>query len=176
MLRKLAITFLLYIAAAQARSQKYPASAIPDALKNNANVVVRLDETEWEIKSAGEATSRHHIVYTILNERGDHYATYYSYYNKNSYLINSINAYLYDAVGKEIRHYKKKDMDDLPYQDWIVFISSGKDMQGSANFFIATNHRIQLSLPSEFIQISGVFIQGIKLCLLCVGRNCFSFS
>lgn len=70
MLRQLAITFLLCIAGARARSQKFPTSAIPDALKNNANVVVRLDETEWEIKSAGEATKRHHIVYTVLNEKG----------------------------------------------------------------------------------------------------------
>src|SRR5580700_3432602 len=92
MLRQLTIILLLCLVAALARSQKYPASAIPDALKENANVVVRLEETEWEIKSAGEATSRRHIVYTILNERGDHYATYYGYYNKKSYLINSINA------------------------------------------------------------------------------------
>jgi hypothetical protein len=123
MLRQLTITFLLCIAAAGARSQKYPASAIPDALKNNANVVVRLEETEWEIKSAGEATRRHHVVYTILNERGDHYANYFGYYNKKSYLINSINAYLYDAGGKEIRHFKKKDMDDLPYQDGVSFVN-----------------------------------------------------
>ncbi|HTB24957.1 MAG TPA: hypothetical protein VK711_06280, partial [Puia sp.] len=70
--RKLAIIFVFCGTSFLAMGQKYPASTIPDALKKNADVVVRLEETEWEIKSAGEATSRHHIVYTILNERGDH--------------------------------------------------------------------------------------------------------
>ncbi len=134
MLRQLAITFLLCIAGARARSQKFPTSAIPDALKNNANVVVRLDETEWEIKSAGEATKRHHIVYTVLNERGDHYATYFGYYNKKSLLINNINAYLYDAGGKEIRHYKKKDMDDLPYQDGVSFVNDERIKVGRFSY------------------------------------------
>jgi Domain of Unknown Function with PDB structure (DUF3857)/Transglutaminase-like superfamily len=134
MLRELAITLLLCVTSALASGQKYSALAIPDALKENAIAVVRLDETEWEIKSAGEATSRHHVVYTILNESGDHYATYYSYYNKKSHLINSINAYLYDESGKEIRHYKKKDMDDLPYQDGISFVNDDRIKIGKFSY------------------------------------------
>jgi transglutaminase-like putative cysteine protease len=134
MLKRLTITILLCITTILAKSQKYAASEIPDSLKENADVVVRFDEMVWNIKSAGEATSRKHIVYTILNEKGDRYATYVSYYNKSSHLINNINAFLYDAGGKEIRHYKKKDMEDLPYEDGITFVNDDRIKLGRFSY------------------------------------------
>lgn len=67
-------------------------------------------------------------------KRGDHYATYFGYYNKKSLLINNINAYLYDAGGKEIRHYKKKDMDDLPYQDGVSFVNDERIKVGRFSY------------------------------------------
>jgi len=82
--------------------QKFPANTIQDSLKENAEVVIRLQEIMWDIKSAGQATIKMHFVYTILNEKGDGYAEYRSVYNSKSRLINSINGYLYDASGKEI--------------------------------------------------------------------------
>ncbi len=99
------------------QSQKYPSTSIPDSLKVNADVVIRLSETQWDIKTAGEATRRLHLVFTILNEKGDEYAEYASMYDAKSIQISSLNGTLYDASGKEIRHFKKKDMEDHPYEN-----------------------------------------------------------
>ncbi|HEV3223044.1 MAG TPA: DUF3857 and transglutaminase domain-containing protein [Puia sp.] len=132
--KQLIVVLILCLQTNLVMSQKFPASAIPDSLRENADVVVRLDEMIWDIKSAGEATSRKHIVYTILNEKGERYATYINYYNKNSRLINSISAYLYDASGREIRHYKKKDMEDLPYNDGMTFISDDRIKVGRFSY------------------------------------------
>ena len=110
--------------------QKFPAGTIQDSLKENAEVVIRLHEIMWDIKSPGQATVKKHFVYTILNEKGDDYAEYRSVYNTKSRLISSINAYLYDASGKEIRHFKKKDMDDFPYEDGVSFVNDERIKRG----------------------------------------------
>jgi Domain of Unknown Function with PDB structure (DUF3857)/Transglutaminase-like superfamily len=86
-------------------------------LKENADMVIRLDEETYEISSAGQAVSRERHVYTILNEKGEYYATYKTHYNNKSVVINNVNGYLYDASGKELRHFKKKDMEDRPVYD-----------------------------------------------------------
>jgi len=131
---RLTFVFTICLASLFVKAQKYPAFAIPDSLKENAEVVVRLAEIVWDIKSAGEATLRKHFVYTILSEKGEGYAEYRAVYNTKSRLINSINAYLYDANGKEIRHFKKKDMEDFPYED---------------GFFPITGIPIQLNLTKR---------------------------
>jgi transglutaminase-like putative cysteine protease len=114
--------------------QKYPSASIQDSLKENADVVIRLHEMEWDIKSAGQATLKRHVIYTILNEKGDDYAVYASAYNNKSLLINNINGYLYDASGKEIRHFKKKDMEDLPYEDGVSFVNDERIKRGSFSY------------------------------------------
>src|SRR6476659_3285282 len=114
---------LICVAHLNARSQKYPASTIPDSLMENANIVVRLEEQYYEIKSTVKVISHERHVYTILNEKGDRYATYRTHYNNKSVFINSVNATLYDAGGKDLRHFKKKDMQDEPVYDGSSFVN-----------------------------------------------------
>jgi len=104
-------------------AQKFPVSSIPDSLKENANMVMRLEEKVYEIKSTGQAVSHKRYVFTILNEKGEHYATYRTHYNNKSVIINYVNGYLYDAAGKELRHFKKKDMEDQPEFDGSSFVN-----------------------------------------------------
>ncbi|MDP9041121.1 MAG: hypothetical protein M3N30_04005, partial [Bacteroidota bacterium] len=80
--------FIICLFAIQGMSQKFPASAIPDSLKENANMVVRLEEQSYEIKSTGKAISHERHVYTILNEKGERYATYRTQYDNKSVSIN----------------------------------------------------------------------------------------
>jgi hypothetical protein len=112
-------------------SQKFPAYSIPDSLRENANIVVRLEEVNYEIKSTGKAISHERHVYTILNEKGEYYAKYKSFYNNKSVIINNINAYMYDAAGKELRHFKKKEMEDLPVFDGSSFVNDERAKVGS---------------------------------------------
>jgi hypothetical protein len=122
-LRGFLLTFSACFIFSIGNSQKFPVSSIPDSLKENANMVIRLEERFNEIKSTGQAVSYERHVYTILNEKGEGYATYRTYYNNKSVIINSVSGYLYDASGKELRHFKKKDMEDQPAYDGASFVN-----------------------------------------------------
>lgn len=97
-----------------ASAQSYNVALIPDSLKKDARAVMREDEVILEIKSSQKAIQKEHHVYTILNENADNLARYSSYYDK-FISINWIDGHLYDANGKELKHVKKKDMDDMTY-------------------------------------------------------------
>jgi hypothetical protein len=124
-MKKYAPIWLFIFWAPVLRGQSYSAFAISDSLKQNADVVVRLDEQVTEIKSPDHITSRRHLIFTILNENGDRYASYRSDYDKFT-TISYINATLYDAAGKEVKHFKKKDMQDLPLEDGESLINDDR--------------------------------------------------
>lgn len=97
-------------------AQLYNVMLIPDSLKKNADMVVRLEEKIMEIKSPGKATEKERHVYTVLNETAARYGRFVTYYGKfNS--INYANCTLYDAMGKDVKHVKKKDMQDRSVDD-----------------------------------------------------------
>jgi hypothetical protein len=117
------LLFLMtFIISSLCQGQQYSAALIPDSLVKNARVVKRFDETIMEIKSPRIATLREHTVYTILNESGEEFARYKSYYDKFT-SINSISGILYNSAGKEIRHVKKKEMMDVAGTDDETLIS-----------------------------------------------------
>jgi hypothetical protein len=92
-------------------AQSYNALFIPDSLKKGSRAVVRDDEFVLEIKSPSKVITKERHVYTILNESAEYFAGFRTFYSKlNS--INYVNMYLYDAMGKELKHIKKKDMED----------------------------------------------------------------
>jgi len=97
-------------------AQEYNVISIPDSLKTNAHVVKRYEEKIFEIKSPGKATEHERHVYTILDEDGDSYAKYRSWYDKFT-SINYISGKLYNPSGKEMKHVKTKDMQDLSAGD-----------------------------------------------------------
>lgn len=89
----------------------YNVSGIPAALQTNADVVLRLDETRFEITAIDRARQYHHYAITILNERGDKHAEMAENYSK-LFEIESIIGTLYDANGKKVRSLKKQDISD----------------------------------------------------------------
>jgi hypothetical protein len=107
---------LLVTAPVALTAQSWNALFIPDSLKKNTRAVAREQEIILEIKSPGKAVQREHHVYTILNENGDNLGGYTTYYGKFS-SINSVSGTLYDAMGKELKHVKKKDMEDKAAYD-----------------------------------------------------------
>ena len=92
-------------------AQSYNALLIPDSLKKDARAVVREDEHILEIKSPSKVILKEHRFYTILNEDGDYLGDFATFYDKHT-SINSVTMTLYDATGKELKHVKKKDMED----------------------------------------------------------------
>ncbi len=90
----------------------YPASAIPAALKKDAHVVVRTDETAYEISDPGNMRYTHHYVLTVLDEGGADDVKFSEDYSKN-FDIRSISGALYDAEGKLVKRLKQSDIKDF---------------------------------------------------------------
>lgn len=99
-------------------AQSYNTLLIADSLSKDANVVCRSSELLIEIKEPGKAKIYTKHAYTILNEAGDRYSFFYTYYDKFND-VNSIDGTLYDAMGKELKNVKKKDIEDLSGNDDI---------------------------------------------------------
>lgn len=107
---------------AQDKIENYISGVIPDSLKREADVVCRLDEHVVEIKSPGRAIVSERHIYTILNENGNDWSDYSTFYDKFS-VINNVTGTLFDQRGREIQHFKKKDMQDLPMNDGSSFVN-----------------------------------------------------
>lgn len=112
-MRKPVIIFLAFICALQAYAGDgdYSILKISPALLKNANAVVRLEETRFEIISTKQTVLINHYVITILNENGDDWAEFSEYYDKFRE-IESVEGILYDAFGKQLKRIKKKDLED----------------------------------------------------------------
>lgn len=101
---------------------KYPVSAIPEELKKNVDVVVREDFMSFKINSKNSATYHVHQVHTIFNEKGNSVAEETISYDKLSKIID-INAYVYDANGKQIKRLKKSEIYDQAAYDGVSLFS-----------------------------------------------------
>jgi hypothetical protein len=99
------------VCAAKDEAKMYPASQIPEKLKANANAIIRYDKTEVKVLDFDKVAYKHKYAITILNEKGERYATFSEGYNFLT-KINDIKGHLYDSSGKEIRSLKEKDVAD----------------------------------------------------------------
>ncbi|MFT4016128.1 MAG: DUF3857 domain-containing protein [Agriterribacter sp.] len=94
----------------------YSVSKIPEELMKDANVVMRMDETRFEVINIGKSIIKRKYAITVLNENGDDYAYLYLWYDKLR-SVNSMDGILYDATGKKIKSLKKSDVKDLSATD-----------------------------------------------------------
>jgi hypothetical protein len=108
-------------------SQKvvYPVSTIPDSLKQNANAVIRLDQTIITISSQRDMNIKNYKVVTVFNENGWKTLDVMEYYDKST-SINSIDATVYNAIGNEIKKIKRKDFKDQTAVDGGTLISDAR--------------------------------------------------
>jgi hypothetical protein len=107
----LAITLFTTLAAS-AGDGDYAVFKISPVLMKGANAVIRKQESRLEINSAKNAIYKDHYVITILNENGDEWADFGEYYDKLRQ-VNSVEGYLYDMMGKQLKKMKYKDLEDL---------------------------------------------------------------
>ncbi|SFU49786.1 protein of unknown function [Pustulibacterium marinum] len=103
----LAIGLLCYVV----NAQEYPVAAIAEDLKENADAVVRLENTKITIQDQRNMTVDYKRVITVLNEQGDYDIDAYLYYNP-SIDIQDVEVLILDASGEEIEKFKKKDLGD----------------------------------------------------------------
>ncbi|WP_276088626.1 DUF3857 domain-containing protein [Pedobacter sp. JY14-1] len=91
--------------------EKYDVASIPANLLKNAAVVIREEETVYEVKNLGSAVMYCQAALTILNKNGESASNMHEFYNRLS-SISDLKASLYDASGKKIRDYKSADFTD----------------------------------------------------------------
>ncbi len=94
-----------------AQNQDFSVTQIPKELLENADAVFRQDFMEIEINSLKNKTSKVTNIWTVLNKQGDNLINNSIYYD-NAVKINKAEVKIYNAMGKEIKKYKKKDFKD----------------------------------------------------------------
>ena len=90
-------------------AQEYSVATLADSLRQNAQAVVRLYETDFQYNSPSSATARHDIVVTLLDRRGARHADLVCYVDMFSSL-KSFSAEICDASGRVIRKLGKGDL------------------------------------------------------------------
>jgi Domain of Unknown Function with PDB structure (DUF3857) len=113
------IIFLLFYGIINAQINIYATFTIPDSLKKNADVVVRDEYIKFTIKDINTAKFEVHEVYTILNEEGKHLLNFPEYSDKFNYL-DEAEIKVFDAFGKKINTYTKKEMITERYGNDLV--------------------------------------------------------
>jgi transglutaminase-like putative cysteine protease len=105
------LVFLFFTTLLSAQKIEYTTLSIPDSLKQNANAVVRLDQTDIVIASQRSMNIKQKRVVTVLNEKGLRSIDAYEHYDKKTN-VKSIQATAYDSFGNEIKKIKRKDFRD----------------------------------------------------------------
>ncbi len=92
-------------------AQDYSSFSLSPLLIKKADAIKRDEVMEITIKSPKTAVYKHTYVYTVFNAKGADYAAYVGYYNK-FFSIEDIEGKLFNAMGKEIKKVRKKDIAD----------------------------------------------------------------
>ena len=94
--------------------QFYPAFSIDSIMKKDAWAVCRDFHQEFEIQNYGKAVERVHVVFTILDKKGDDFAEIVLPYDKSS-KVTSINGKSYNMLGLPDDKLKSSAIQDLNY-------------------------------------------------------------
>lgn len=105
------LVFLFFTSFLSAQKIEYTALIIPDSLKQNANAVVRLDQTDIVIASQRKMNIKQKRVVTVLNEKGLRSVGAYENYDKRT-IVQNIQATVFDSFGNEIKKIKRNDFRD----------------------------------------------------------------
>ena len=107
------ILLLLFLVIGQslANNPDYAVSNIPEELIKNAKAVIRKKIKVFDVDDAGKAKESYTYVITLLDRSASVLASHQEYYDK-FIQIKTFKGYVYDARGKQIKKFKKSDIDD----------------------------------------------------------------
>ena len=89
---------------------------LPDSLTAHADAVIREEAMVVRLLELDKMTIEVHRVVTVLNKRGNQHVGAGVGYN-NSRKVNDIRATVYNALGKELQTFKKRDFTDVSAVD-----------------------------------------------------------
>jgi transglutaminase-like putative cysteine protease len=84
-------------------------AAVPEAVKNKAWVVMHQENINVEVESLDKAKLKVHQVYTVVNEEGKK-DLFFNEYTTKAMSLEDAEIRVYDANGRQLGKYKKKDM------------------------------------------------------------------
>ncbi|NCT17314.1 MAG: DUF3857 domain-containing transglutaminase family protein [Flavobacteriia bacterium] len=121
------ISIVFLVAFTQIYSQKtdFAVSNISKEILENANGVTRVDEMVVNVKSKNEITYTLRIAVTVLNKSGNNFVQDAIGFDKTK-KINKAEVSIYDASGKEIKKYKKKDFREKSAADGFSLYTDDK--------------------------------------------------
>lgn len=96
--------------------QEYQFLFLDKTLTDNANAVVRLDEMKINVTATNRMEYSVKQVVTVLNKKGDRFSTTRVSFDKET-KIKNLDVYIYDKLGGEQDHIKKKDFKDVSAED-----------------------------------------------------------
>ncbi|MCW9036703.1 DUF3857 domain-containing protein [Altibacter sp.] len=115
-MKKLFLFVLLATGFSICAQSNYAISSIPSELLLGANSVLLQHKIQVDVSKEAQMEVRVDRVVTVLNKMGDAYVRAVAYYD-DDVKVRKIEAYVYDASGKEMEHYRKNDFNDVSASD-----------------------------------------------------------
>jgi len=99
--------------------------SIPENLKANANSILREEKTVIDIPDRKTLTHTTYKVVTVLNKKGIRDIDAYAYYDDVT-KVKSVQATIFNQLGKKIKTFKKKDFEDISAVDGISLFTDSR--------------------------------------------------
>jgi len=149
-----AIVILFAAKLSFAQTGSYTLASVPEALKAKAAIVVHLEDYLYEMEAVDKAKLSVHKIFTIINKEGEDALTFIQPQNKNMQLDDA-EIKVYDANGKRIARYTKKDMSSQATGEGLIedgFLTGYRVSTLSYPVTIELDYKLKykgtLSLPS----------------------------
>jgi len=126
----------------------YSLSNVPEAVKNNADVVVHRESTDVDIQGVEKFTIKVDRIFSVVNEDAKADLVFRQYSSKNISLEDA-EIKVYDANGKQTARYKKKEMSTSAIGEGLI-----EDGYVTYYYVTASSYPITLEFKYE-IRIKG---------------------
>lgn len=97
----------------------YPIRSIPESLHQSAAAVIREHTLDLTLKSPSELESRYRMIVSVLDKKGNGWAKLVLPYDRFN-TVGDLSAVIYDASGKAVKKFGKKDFQDVSYLDDVT--------------------------------------------------------
>lgn len=123
--KTLILVFFLFLQNLSAQKNEYSVLLIPNELKENANAVIRKNNTHIEVAASNQMVINVDRVVTVLNKLGNSKIGAYVHYDDNS-RISKLSAKIYDATGNLIKKISKRKFVDVSAVDGGTLYSDSR--------------------------------------------------
>jgi len=138
------------------QTKEFSYLSIPAQLKENANAVIRLNNTVIDVQAIDQLSIKEKRVVTVLNKLGNGEVQAYMHYDNDS-KISRISAVVYDAMGSKIKKYSKSKFLDASAVDGGTLYSDSRVLYLD---YTPTSYPYTIEFETEYKTSSTGFIKG----------------